>query len=62
MDSDELEAPKKPVNPFEEVLDAYSVHELEERIVLLEAEIVKCKALIEAKRQSKASADSVFSQ
>jgi uncharacterized small protein (DUF1192 family) len=41
-------------------LSALSVHELDERLALLEAEIARLKAARERKTQSRSAADSVF--
>ena len=41
-------------------LDAISVDELGERILLLEREILRLRAEIEVKKTSKAAADAVF--
>lgn len=41
-------------------LDAMSVEELTDRIGLLEGEIARLRAAIEAKKQSRSAADSVF--
>ena len=43
-----------------EDLASHSVHELEERVAALEAEIARAKALIDKKQDSKAAADAVF--
>jgi len=42
-------------------LDVYAVEELSERIAILEAEIARCRAAIEAKRSKKSAADALFS-
>jgi uncharacterized small protein (DUF1192 family) len=42
------------------VLDALSVLELEERIVLLEAEIARLRAAIDAKGSSRKAAEAAF--
>jgi len=42
------------------VLDALSVEELAERITLLEGEIVRLRAAIDAKGHSRKAADAVF--
>lgn len=41
-------------------LDAMSVEELTDRIGLLEGEIARLRAAIEAKKKSRSAADSVF--
>jgi uncharacterized small protein (DUF1192 family) len=53
--------PKKP-KPHEVgmVLDAMSVDELNDRIALLEAEVARLRAAIEARQKSKSAADSMF--
>lgn len=43
-----------------EDLDLQSVEELHERIALLEAEIARSRAAIEAKRSKKSAADALF--
>ena len=45
-----------------EDLELYAVAELEERIEALEAEIARCRALIEGKRAGRAEADALFSR
>lgn len=53
--------PKKPkVHDIGMVLDAMSVEELTDHIGLLEAEIARLKAAIEAKKKSRDAAASVF--
>ncbi|KKB06805.1 hypothetical protein VE25_21115 [Devosia geojensis] len=55
------EQPKKPV--AHEVgmrLDTLSVEELADRIVLLEGEIARLKAAIEAKGKTRSEAESIF--
>ncbi|HVX82756.1 MAG TPA: DUF1192 domain-containing protein [Devosiaceae bacterium] len=42
------------------MLDTMSIEELEERIALLEGEIARLRAAIEAKRKSRSAADSFF--
>jgi uncharacterized small protein (DUF1192 family) len=63
MDLDEL-FPSKPDDPLTQLakqdLDPFSVDELEARIVLLEAEIARARAKIDAAVQFRASADAVF--
>lgn len=55
------DAPKKPkLHDVGMLLDAMSVAELGERIELLEGEIARLKAAIEAKKKSKSAADAVF--
>ena len=51
---------KKPVHEVGMVLDTLSVDELEERILLLESEIVRLKQAIVHKKSSRSAADSVF--
>ena len=43
-----------------EVLDVYSIEDLETRIADLEAEIVRSRTAIEAKRSKKNAADALF--
>ena len=55
------EAPKKKTaHEIGASLDALSVDELEERVGLLEQEIVRLKEAIAARRVTKSAADSVF--
>ncbi len=52
---------KKPLGmTVGESLDLLSVSELEQRVQALEAEIVRVKAAIDAKRASKSAADAFF--
>ena len=59
MDADE---PRKVIKTHEVgmPIDTMSVGELTERIAMLEAEIARLKASIEAKQKSKSAAESVF--
>ena len=60
MDANDLE-PRKAAPEFtKEPLDAFSVHELEERIVSLEGEIDRCRTLIASKQSSKEAAEGFF--
>ena len=63
MDIDEL-IPDKPDDPLallgKQDLDPLSVEELEARILLLEAEIARVKAKLEASVSFRASADELF--
>ena len=53
--------PKKPnAHELGMLLDAMSIDELNERIGLLEGEIARLRAAIEAKQKSKNAAASVF--
>ncbi len=53
--------PKKPkLHEVGMPLEAMSVEELGDRIVLLEDEIARLRAAIEAKRKSKSAADAFF--
>lgn len=53
--------PRKPANvTVGETLDLLSVQELEDRLRLLEDEIVRVKAMITSKRASKSAADAFF--
>lgn len=45
-----------------EDLELYGVAELEERIEALEAEVARCRAQIERKREGRAAADALFSR
>ena len=59
MFDDEL--PKKPkVHELGMLLDAMSIDELNDRIGLLEGEIARLRAAIEAKQKSKDAAASAF--
>jgi uncharacterized small protein (DUF1192 family) len=63
MDLDEL-FPDKPSDPLvtltRQDLDPLSVEELEERIALLEGEIARVRAKMEAAVNHRASADAIF--
>jgi uncharacterized small protein (DUF1192 family) len=62
-DEDEFFAVKKPAparHVLGEPLDALSVEELSERIDLLQAEILRLSAALEAKTASRAAADAFF--
>ena len=63
MDLDEL-FPDKPDDPLtlllKQDLDPLSVHELEARVVILEAEIARVKSKLENAVNFRASADSLF--
>ncbi|UYN98231.1 MAG: DUF1192 domain-containing protein [Devosia sp.] len=58
MDEDVHKRP--PAHEVGMVLDALSVEELEERIVLLEAEITRLRAAIAAKGSSRSAAEAAF--
>lgn len=59
MDLDD--APKKPANMvIGENLDAISVAELEQRIQVLESEIIRLRAEITKKQASRSAADAFF--
>lgn len=58
---DDDDKPKKPkLHEVGMVLEAMSVEELGDRIVLLEAEIARLRAAIEIKNKSRDAAASVF--
>ncbi len=63
MDLDEL-FPSKPDDPLTQLtrqdLDPMSVEELQSRIALLEAEIARARARIDAAVSFRASADAIF--
>ena len=57
------DGPKSPANILSQAdIEAMSIDELEERIVLLEAEIARLHMDIKNKKASKLSADSVFNK
>ncbi|HWV21565.1 MAG TPA: DUF1192 domain-containing protein [Devosia sp.] len=61
MMDEEEERRKKPVaHDVGMVLDTLSVSELEHRIALLEGEIARLKAAIEARGSTRKAADAVF--
>jgi uncharacterized small protein (DUF1192 family) len=61
IDPEELEPRKKKATPWaQEDLSFYSIDELKERIASLEAEVKRCRALIDSKHGSRAAADAVF--
>ncbi|MDQ4086485.1 MAG: DUF1192 domain-containing protein [Pseudomonadota bacterium] len=63
MDLDEL-FPDKPDDPLtlltKQDLDPFSVHELEARIAILEAEIARVKAKLDQSVNFRASAEELF--
>ena len=61
MDLDELAPRKTPRMPIgQEDLSRFSIEDLEERIVLLQAEIKRCEEAKGAKQATRASADRFF--
>lgn len=58
FDDDEVKKPK--IHEVGMLIDAMSADELEERIAMLEAEIVRLREAIGARKQTKAAADSIF--
>ncbi|HEX3430849.1 MAG TPA: DUF1192 domain-containing protein [Rhizomicrobium sp.] len=61
IDLDELLPRKKPPEiVLGEDLSAKSEHELIERIAALEAEVARCRQAIDARKSTRAAADSVF--
>ena len=61
MDTDDLEPPKKsPVALAAQDLSMMSIEDLEERIEELTTEIERCRKMIASKKDSRASADSIF--
>lgn len=58
MDIEDLEPRRKPEKPKD--LSGFSIEELEEYIIRLDAEIVRARAAIAAKRSVRAGADSLF--
>jgi uncharacterized small protein (DUF1192 family) len=60
IDTDELE-PRKPVKAETPPdLARLSIEELEARVQALEAEIARCRTMIESKKQTLSTAHSVF--
>ena len=57
---DEQRRPKPPAHEIGMVLDALSVSELEQRIGLLEAEIIRLRAAIDARGNTKRAAEAAF--
>ncbi|MEJ1157461.1 DUF1192 domain-containing protein [Prosthecomicrobium sp. N25] len=51
---------KKPAHEVGQDLSLLSVGDLEERIAILEAEVARLRAAVEARRKSRSAADSVF--
>jgi len=66
MDTDDLEPRGRRRQALEtalkEDLSLLGLDELEERITLLESEIVRCRAEIASKRGSRDAAESIFKQ
>ena len=61
MDIDDLAPPKKPPQiQIGEDISAFSAHELEARIVVLEEEISRCKAAIASRHATKSAAENFF--
>jgi uncharacterized small protein (DUF1192 family) len=60
MDADDLLPKPKPQMVIGENLDTVSIAELEQRIQILESEIVRVKAEIARKIASKSAADAFF--
>ena len=60
MSEDEGRISRKPVHELGEVLDALSLHELDERITLLRAEIERLEQAISRKRGALDAAGSIF--
>jgi uncharacterized small protein (DUF1192 family) len=60
MDEDLRPRPKPPAHVIGQDLAALSIHELKERVELLNAEIVRLEGAILSKSASKNAADSVF--
>jgi len=61
MDIDEVAPRKTPLSPLgQEDLSRFSIEDLEERLVLLQAEIKRCEAAKAAKQATRASADRFF--
>jgi uncharacterized small protein (DUF1192 family) len=58
FDDDQVKKPKG--HEIGMMLDAMSVDELTDRIALLEGEIARLRAAIDAKRKSKSAADAFF--
>jgi uncharacterized small protein (DUF1192 family) len=61
MDIDDLAPRKKPPQiQIGEDISAFSAHELEGRIVLLEEEIARCKTAIDSRLATKSAAENFF--
>jgi uncharacterized small protein (DUF1192 family) len=60
IELDDLEPRPKKVDFGAEDLSTWSLENLAERIVALETEIERCRALMASKQDSRAAADSVF--
>ena len=61
MDLDDLTPSQpKPLDFAKEDLADYSLSALEDRVAALEAEIARCRALIESKQGSRQEADGLF--
>jgi uncharacterized small protein (DUF1192 family) len=58
MFDDEVKKPKG--HEVGMILDAMSVEELADRIAMLEAEIVRLRAAIEARQKTRSAADALF--
>ena len=58
MDEDDIRKPKG--HEVGMVLDTMSVEELEERIAMLETEIARLKGAIDARKQTRNAAESLF--
>jgi uncharacterized small protein (DUF1192 family) len=57
---DEDAAKKAPEIKLGEDISTLSVHELEKRVVALEAEIARCKSAIDARHQTRSAAENFF--
>jgi len=62
IDPDELLPQKKKITEIElgQDLSAMSEHELDERIDLLDTEILRCREAIKARQATKSAADKFF--
>ena len=60
MNIDDEQPKKKPAAVVGEVLDTFSVAELEQRIKDLELEIVRTRSILTGKQAGKAAADAFF--
>lgn len=61
MDDDDLPRPGDPLDAVRRTdLDPFSVHELEARIRMLEAEVARTRAKLDGAKSFRAGADALF--